>query len=425
MGLLDPPAYSRSAADTRFAPVAVADTVDYLTDANVKKKAKRAPDNITWVTKFASGHGWTTSASEINLNATDVLFAAAQGVKYGPADPNATKTLNSPTLSPTLDMTGKVLVLALRSLDANGAGLSVFLGNSTLTSYRLYSNPKPENYSVENGWTLVTIHPDGHSTTVGTPDMAAIQKISIRFEDPTGTHTEMLGAVGTAPIPSKYPNGVVTIDFDDNSPGQFDLARPLMVARGFPGTICAIGEAADAAANGAMSVSDMHMLEDMFGWEIGGHSALYTDHVDMRTLTDAQLDNSVLRMRQWLRKNRFRSNWFAYPNGNMDNRVRAVVRKNFPLGRSTGPNGVITTYPVTANLHALPCHFPTTSADVSTRITTAVARKQWLALGFHGITSGTPTGSQISLTEFTAILDAIVAAGMPVVTPSTLFDLDR
>ena len=412
-------------ANATYAPVATADTVDLLTNATVVRKVKRVPDNITWITKFASGHGWTTGASEIAPNSAEAQILGTQGLKFGPANVAAQKTIDSPTLSPTLDMTGKLLVVAVKSLDTFGGGLNIYLANTGFTAYKLYGNPDPKHYNVDDEWTFVTIHPDAASTTVGTLDMAAIQKIRIGFDITTGTHAELVGGIGTIPIQTKYPNGVVSIDFDDNAGGQFSYARPLMVARGFPGTICAIGEGADNAPNGQFSVEYMHMLEDVFGWEIGGHARTFADHVDMRTLTDAQIEDAVLRNVEWLTANRFRSNYFAYPQGLSDPRVRNVVRRYFALGRTTGPDSVAMNYPVTSSQMNLPCHFGTTVADITAKITQAAARKQWLSLGFHNFVPGASAGGAIGLADFTTILDAIVAAGMPVVTPSTLFGLPQ
>lgn len=389
------------------------------------QKPKRRPDNITWITQFGTGHGWTSADAEINVNSTEVTLGGSQGVKYGPADPGTFKTLSSPNpISPAINLTDKVLVIAVKALDNNGAGLEVWLANAAFSVYRIYY-PDPLNYQAEDGWTFLTIHPNANTGGTGTLDISMVERIRIRFSDPTGTHTEHFGAIGYAPVSTVYPNGVVTIDFDDNATGQFELARPLLIARNMPATIYAIGETADAKADGAMSVKDMHMLEDLYGWEIGAHARMSADHVSMQNLTDAQIADSVLRMRQWLTANKFKANCFAYPNGGTDTRVRNEVRKYFSLGRKVSYTPLMMNVPMTSGHYTFGAAFSTTAASITPLIDAAVARKGWLALGFHSIVAGASANGNMGATDLATVLDYIQSKGMAVVTPSTLFGLSR
>jgi peptidoglycan/xylan/chitin deacetylase (PgdA/CDA1 family) len=300
----------------------------------------------------------------------------------------------------------------------------VWLANAAFSAYRIYY-PDKLNHQAEDGWTFLTIHPDANTGGTGTLDIAAVERMRIKFTDPSGMHTEHLGAVGYAPIPATYPNGVVTIDFDDNATGQFELARPLMIAKGYPGSIYPIGDTADSRADGAMSIADMHMLEDLYGWEIGAHSRTVADHVTMTTLTDAQIEDSILRMRQWLTSKGFKANVFAYPNGGSDTRVRNVARRYFSLGRRTGYTPLMMNTPMTSGHFTYGAAFNTTSASILPLIDAAVARKQWLSLGFHGFISGASSGANMGTTDFGVVLDYIQSKGMAVVTPSTLFGLKK
>lgn len=396
-------------------------TANFLADSTLTQKIKRKPDNLTWITTFPSGHTWT-GATDINVSSTEVQFMGTQGVKYGPADPGTLRSLNSPTMAP-IDFTGKQLVIAIKSSDDFAAGHTIYLADAAFTNYKSFGTD-PANYRAADGWVYLSINPLGGSP-VGTPNMAAVERIRININDPSGTHTEMIAAVGYAPIPATYPNGVVTIDFDDNATGQFELARPLMLAKGWPATIYSIGATADAKADGAMSTKDMHMLEDMFGWEIGAHSATSADHVSMNTLTDAQIEDSVLRVRQWMTTNKFKANGFAYPFGGNDARVRAVVSRYFSWGRIAGYNSSHATPPVTSGFFVAPTQFNTTAASITPLIDSAFARKQWLGLSFHTIVAGASSGGNMGSTDFATVLDYIQSKGMAVVTPSTLFGLNR
>jgi hypothetical protein len=396
-------------------------TANFLADSTMTQKIKKKPDNVTWITTFPAGHTWT-GATDINVNSTEVQFVGTQGVKYGPADPGTLRSLNSPTMAP-IDLTNKVLVIAVKSNDDFGAGHTIYLADAAFANYKVL-NTDPQNFRASDGWVYLTVNTYAGANT-GTPNMAAVERIRININDPSGTHTELIGAVGYAPIPATYPNGVVTIDFDDNATNQFELARPLMLAKGYPGTIYSIGATADGRADGSMSVKDMHMLEDMFGWEIGAHSATAADHVSMQALTDAQIEDSVLRVRQWLTTNKFKANGFAYPFGGNDARVRAVVAKYFSWGRVAGYTDVQATPPIVSGHYVFGTSFQTTAAAITPLIDKAAARKQWLGLGFHGFNAGASSGGNMGSTDFATVLDYIQSKGMAVVTPSTLFGLNR
>src|SRR5690242_7098168 len=97
-------------------------SINFLTDNALTQKTKRKPDNITWITTFPAGHTWT-GATDLVVTSTEAQFIGTQGVKYGPADPGTTRGLNSPNpMSPAIDLTDKMLVIAVKSLDDNGAG---------------------------------------------------------------------------------------------------------------------------------------------------------------------------------------------------------------------------------------------------------------------------------------------------------------
>jgi peptidoglycan/xylan/chitin deacetylase (PgdA/CDA1 family) len=400
-------------------------TVNFLSASGLTQKTKRAPDNITWITRFEAGHGWTSADVEVNVNSAEVSLSGTQGVKYGPADPGTFKTLSSPNpITPGINVTNSVIVIPVRALDNNGAGLEVWLADAAFTNYRIYY-PDPLNYQVEDGWTFLTIHVDANTGGTGTLDLTNVQRIRVRFSDPVASHAEYIGGIGYAPVPATYPNGVVTIDFDDNATGQFELARPLLIAKNYPASVFAIGDVADSKTDGHMSVADMHMLEDMYGWEIGAHSATSADHVSMQTLTDAQIADSVLRVRQWLTSRGFKANTFAYPNGGSDTRVRNEVRKYFSLGRRVGYTPLMMNVPMTSGQYSYGASFATTAASITPLIDKAVANKQWLALGFHSIVSGASAGGNMGSTDFSTVLDYIQSKGMAVVTPSTLFGLKK
>ncbi|ORJ99873.1 polysaccharide deacetylase family protein [Prescottella equi] len=419
-------------AETAVQPAAltpIKSAVQFLSDAVTTQKTQRMPDNVNWLTTFANGHGWTTAnPGSVSLNSANVQLFGGQGIEVA-ATTSGNRTIDSPNVS--LDLTGKLIVLAVRSLDGNAAGFYVRVGNADMSAYRtLYANVY--EYRPEAGWVFLTLHPDAYLDQTGTPDMAAIQKIRIvHLSTGSNANTVQFGGVGTCPRQTKYPNGVVTIDFDDSATGQFTIARPLLIARGMPATICTIAQNSDTTTT-EMTPANMHMLEESFGWEIGAHCDRAADHVVMSGLSNAQIEDSILRIREWLTSNGFRANYFAYPGGGSNSEfLRRTVRTYFSLARRTDNTATVRPEPVynppqtSSSIYEMQSTvFGNGDPSVMTAaINTASARKQHLSLTFHGVVPGASSGQSVGASDLATILDLIASKGMAVTTPSRLFGL--
>jgi peptidoglycan/xylan/chitin deacetylase (PgdA/CDA1 family) len=131
----------------------------------------------------------------------------------------------------------------------------------------------------------------------------------------------------------RLPRRPVVLSFDDGSEGQVRHALPLLRERGWPGVLNLTWRFLPDIG-GARSVDKLVRS----GWEIDSHSL---NHPDLTQLSAAEL-------RRELRESRTRiklafgpraANFFAYPSGRTDARVKRAVRAAGYLAATGGKAG--------------------------------------------------------------------------------------
>ena len=379
------------------------------------------PTDVTWITQFQAGHGWMGSAP-LDLNSTDAPLFGSQCVKYGPDDPDVDKALDSPS-NLQLDLSGKVLVIYCRNADEYAGGWVVYLGNSTLSSY-IYFAVSAYYLPVSAGISCIRLELAG--PTGGSLDLSTtlVDKIRIRINNPSDTHTEYLYGVAYEDSGTRYPNGAITITYDDASASMGDLAFPLHEARSIPGVAYIIGESSENTGTSPETLRAMQTA----GWEIGGHADRYADHIDMTALTAAELDSSLSRMKRWLVSRGLHGKHFAYPHGISNTLVQQVASKYFCSGRGTGGSNQPPSFnapysPMQAyTFNGLSFNTDTNTKTVmKTAIDKANAKRMWLTLLFHGVSEVASSGAVVSTTDLAEILDYAIGKDMAFVTLDEMF----
>ena len=434
------------------ASVTVADTGGYYTGTNVETVLAELPSRylpiqtvervaispelstVTFITKFASGHGWTVikaSTATHDLDATDRPLLSQQAYKYGPSDPGDFTEVMSPVVS--LNLTDKTLCVWVYTPDANTGGFEVRLGaDSNFIDYQSHTFLSTD---IEPGRLCCikvnTARPNG---TGGSLNLASVGRVKIRVLDPAGTHTLYIGGLGYIPEQTTYPTGALTIGFDDTDNGLWQYAMPRLSAYGYPCNVYAIGENVENATATGPTLDNLHFAQQALGWDIGGHADRDADHVDLTTLTDAQVEDKIGRMKAWLNRNGFAGRHFAYPFGSNNLAVRDIARKYFTTARTVdGNTGQPQSYhepPLTNRLMRLSAPSfsstgPTyTLAGLQTAITLAVTRQVHLNIILHDVTTAASSGDSISTTDLDTLLAHIAASGIRVVTLSTLLGLN-
>lgn len=382
---------------------------------------RRAPTTSpTFVTKFQTGHGWTLLNSGTLTDSTERPLFGGQSAKLVTSAANS--DIHKSGLS--LDLTDKVVMVWLRTDDDFGDILRLDISSDAYVNLRSIAASKYD-YKPEYGWACVRF-PVAVGTDTGTPNLASISRMKVRIGASGGTHTVYVGAVAYESQQTEYPNGVVTLTFDDSMAAHFALARRHMDTYGFPGVAYVIGEESEEADNLGMSVENLLQLEHHNGWEIGGHADREADHIDLTTLSEAQADDALGRMKQWMVREGFEGEHFAYPFSGQNLAVRNLARRYFKSARAVvGDTPTRYAPPVTTTHHRIESPMwgssaLTTVARMKQLIDAAKAAKLWLPLCFHDISNA--GGSAITEAEFVEILAYIDAQDVAVTTLSPMFE---
>lgn len=409
-----------------------------------------APSSI--VTHFQTGHGWTRTGSGSSSTASNLNDTTAANVAIGTQSVTIATTgtcaagqyanVESPgTL--TVNLTGGLLRVLVKIDDISHIGaLNVFAGDATLANYykwQIQLQPTPSTNIVTSGdWCWVTLN-IGDAVASGTPPTSAIAKIALQVSDDNTANPVVAHWNGVEVVPNGsaiFPNGVVSLCFDDCWQSTWDYARPKLDQYGYAGTIYAITDY--VGTFNKLTLAEMQTMQDQLGWEVTAHAFTGANHQLSATgMSASQLDLDARNQKSWLITNGFRADGYAYPLGQYGLTTdgvstQSVLRKYFAYARTTlgksAPNGVglrqtfpsmdpwrlraqssISTF--TPGGYA-PANLTTaTTGDLDK----AKANAQWLILVFHNIVTGAPANvGEIAQSDFNAIVDGINSRGIPV-----------
>lgn len=406
-------------------------------DAMSSPRVPLRPDahDESWIATFSGAHGWTWNSAGAGITSfpdtQDPRFGSALA-QFGPAQPSTNVELNSPQ-NMGLNLDGRALVVYLEAKSAYNQEIRVLIGNDNAFATHSYFVINASDYPSDGGVTAVKIDLTARvGPTSSGADLTSINRIRLTFTPPTGS--ALVRVLGISSIhDASRPTFV--IGFDDSPGGVMDLALPVLRSAHFPAMIYAIGEASDDPSN-PLSADAMHQLEEVDGWEIGGHAATYAEHVDLRTLSEPALDDAMYRIKRWLTGNGFRGHHFAYPHGFNNELVRRVTSRYFSTGRTvSGGAQIPDAKQVLAPTHR-PFNLPSPSYDESQTplaFTKAAALSSIARANQYGLTfvmtfhtvvrSGAGAGGAIDIADLEDIVEAIEGTGGRVTTLSGLYGL--
>ena len=393
---------------------------------------KPALSDIAIISDWESGHGWTVLGGlpDIDLNNTTHPLIGSQSIRYDlPTGVN--RQLDKTGVS--LNLTNRDLVVIMLGETGPAPGVSVFISDATFANYERFTIAAG-NLSLDpaEGWTVARFRGlAARNENVGTLDRANVTRLRLNLTTGATPSSGYIAAIGT--VAREKPNGAITLSFDDAAPGLMDHAVPAMAKRGYPGQAYVIGENVDNAtlANGASGRDMCRMLEDTFGWEVGGHARMNADHVDLTTLSPTALEDAFLRLREWLAAAKLSGRHFAFPFGStsMNTNTLAAARRHFATARSvTG-----TTVPFRSVWGSSADHYALiapsfgspgiTLAYMQSQVDWVKANKAWGVLTFHEIGAGASAGDKIGRADFETLCAYIQAQGVDVVTISSALNV--
>jgi peptidoglycan/xylan/chitin deacetylase (PgdA/CDA1 family) len=366
------------------------------------------PNNMTMVTSFQSGHGYTQqgTAGSTNLNDTSNFVLGTQAVSTVTNGAGGVNLVRNTAVGP-YDLTSKQIGMWVEVDDTTHLTqliLTVFSGGGTTNfqSFKYYSGPANNTAQLQGGlWTFMTINVGDLQTSGGSFDKTNVTGFQLRaVDDNTGnTATIRYNGICLFDDPSSYfPSGVVSITFDDSFASQYTYGRAYMDKYGYPGvayTIC--GNVNQA---GWMTLTQLQRLRDQNGWEIAAHASTLANHNTRFTnLSAGDLELEFFNMQQWLVKNGFSgASHLALPGGQFNAAVLEKAKKYFSSVRTIDGTTHETLRPSSImNIRAVSSISSfaggVTAANVNSLIDTAAANKQWLVLVFHDIVTSVPTAT--------------------------------
>ena len=407
----------------------------------------------SWTENFQQGHGWNTTGGNVgsaNLNDTTDFVRGTQSATITTAGHATANTAfvdqaNVQRLGASpLDLTGKAIRLLFKVSDITQLRwISFFVGTSGLANnyrWRVNTRTTPQNWVQSGEWVLATLQwgdvqaangafalsPAGVPTTKsGFTDLrfqvidAGTGPVTVRLQS-----VELIGDTTVT-----YPDGLVSITFDDSWANVFDNARPAMDAYGFRGTTYTIADQIGTPAK--YTVAQLRAAQNLSGWEVAGHA--YQDAVHAARydgVTAAEVDADAGSLRAWLVDNGFYGDSFAYPGGRFGwttdgISIETIVSRYFATGRSiisadnreaTPPSmphrlrsltGISSVFSGAAN--------PATLTGPGGFLDRAQLSGGWLILCFHRVVTTSPTGdTECHRDDFAAIMQAIAVRGMTV-----------
>lgn len=386
----------------------------------------------TVIGAFEAGHGWTASGGGLassDLNHTEDFFLGTQSVKV--TSSTAGTAIGVKKTGLTLDATGSDIRIWFKYDNAAALqNMQILIGSTDLQNRytRIVLDLSTTNTGVgftalPGDWGVIDV-PFDTLAVMGTPNRSAIEAIQITITPKSGqVLNAWVGGVALVPRDelNRWPNGVVTLTFDDSYTGQWTIAKPYMDARGIRGTFFPIAETVGGAY---FTMDNLKALRDQ-GHEIGAHATSIAAHTSgIASLTQAQRIAELEQLRQWQIDNGFNSTSYAYPNGDWSRAAAIDVGKYFESGRlafANFPGGVRPE----DQFRVRAVNGATQQASLNSFVDQIKASRGWLNVVFHNIVDTGASGNNISTANFKAFIDYVLAQGVPIRTQGEVISLAR
>lgn len=390
----------------------------------------------TVLTNMQTGHGWTqTGTGTAGLNDTTDFLSGSQSawVQSGGGGVQCNLRKYASALG---DTTGKALRFRVKVDDLTHLSeLTLIVGKNTIAdSYKFSWQVNGNAFLTSGDWCTVTLSWANATVDSGTPLRTDPTDVAFQVFDDNTTNAVKMHVQSLEVIPggmTAFPNGLISICFDDAFAGPKTLGYAKLDSYGYPATNFIIQDY--LGTGGRLTVQDLKNRCDRYGWEIASHASLGANHALSQTgMTAAQLDADLRVQRGVLEGIGFRgASGYAYPLGQFGKTTDAastidITRKYFSYARTTHNRTTETLPPADPyRLRAISSissfaggnSIASLTTTTTGKIDKAKAEGAWLILVFHDITSGAATNTtECAQTDFNTVIDKINSAGMPVLT---------
>ena len=178
-----------------------------------------------------------------------------------------------------------------------------------------------------------------------------------------------------------FPQGMVTLSFDDGLLSQFQNAVPMLKTAGLNAGFYIITTEPSSGDDGYMTWAQIKTLKSE-GFEIGGHTRT---HPFLTTLTPTQLTNEVSGSYQDLVAQGITPKAFVYPFGDINTNVENTVKTaGYTIARGSyyGENSDMADH---YDLEDIRLDTTSTLPNVEAQIDQTIANKRWLVFEIHDV----------------------------------------
>lgn len=392
------------------------------------------------------GHGWTagsggTAWSGFNLNDTSDFVHGTQvmtGNTFGSVSQFSTFTK---TAAPAVDLTAKMLrvwikidaasnPVNLKLLNLRAAATGGLAGNNYL-SWDLQPTALQANNTNANAfwlpsgqWVPVAISlADGFVT--GAPVKTAIQEWRLVAQDNGTVVTVHFAGIDVYPVNNNaFPNGVVTLCFDDSYAGQYNIARPILAANGYQATMFPIVD--QVGGGGSYTLAQLQALQNLLGWEVAPHAATLANHSGYGSLSAGAIQADIAANLAWMQTNGFKwSGAYAYPLGYFAGGQDTIVEPMCDIARTIDSTLKFETFPLgqqyrlrsQAGVGGSGGIGVTTYTNSGGLLDTLLANGGWDIITIHDVSAGASGNiNQISQADLTSLVAGIKSRGIAVAT---------
>lgn len=422
-------------ATAQAAAIAAAATADLLkADRNLITPSRyRAMPQLTMFETFQATNGWSANVGTWTADTTNMALGSRciTTTTNGAGLANTYRKLGAPAQ----DLSARNFAMLVKvDQPTKLSQFNLYLGTGSLSVFSVLTAGNGGGSSaavLQPGvWTWVYFSWADVTSNVGTLDRTVVTDRQIRVVDnSTGSITFSVNALATFPKPTLYPNGVVTFNFDDCWDSQATLAAPTLDLYGYGANAMVIVEALGDTGTGKFTQATLDKLQSYHRWEVGGHAYTYAAHnAGFSTLGASALDDELLNLRDWLRRNGYRGHdLFAYPLGDDTQAVNDNVGKYFTFARQIVR---VPSLPMPVDqpmrLRSYSVSSSDTLASVQGKVDAAYTNGTWLVLTFHKLVAGAPSaGTEWANSDFTSLIAYINAKPMPVMTLGAVLDSIR
>lgn len=374
------------------------------------------PTAETTLASFAAGHGWTSTGAWASSNLNDVADNGWANQVISGATPGVNNSgCNFQRTGLTaFDATGRFFRMLVKCSDPSKLNaVQLYISDTTAFTNNALLAAVPGNGAglLPNQWTVVTFSLDRATVTATPPNYAAITALRIRVADIGTPVTVAIGGLSMTPRPAAYPNGVVSLSFDDGFASHYSYAREVLNRYRFRATLFPILDT--LGTPGRLTEAQIAELAQLSGWEVGAHSTTLAVHnAGLPALSAAEKAAEMDALKVWL-LDRGYADLYAYPINAYDTTSVAAVGKRFTIARTT--DGSLKETPYAGNpllLRSLSLTAGSTVASVQTAIDQAYTHGHHLILTMHDVVATGATGNQFG--GLSAVVDYLATKGIPV-----------